>query len=234
MNAETRQESGWRYVFMALLIFMVLSADVLSLFVGKLLDGRPLSDPEPWSRHWTATVGMFLCSVVIWSATTILIIRWIRRRNILPSLFSRRLDRSVVFFFCLAVLVLAAILWLEASRSGAAFPSLAREYHGFVRRYSGHGALVTAFQYLYYLLESVMVLLMIAFFQRAGEVWTRLAGIPWGGIGLTLTWGLAHFLSHPDGAFTVVLSALLLGLIFIGVRKSFLPALAAIYLVFVL
>lgn len=234
MTSEMRQESGWRHVLMALLVFLALSADVLSMFVGKMLDGRPLSDPEIWNRHWGATAGMFLCSVALWSATTVLVLRWSRRRNILSLLFNLIWDRRVMAFFSMAALVLSALLWLEASRSGVAFPSVLREYHGFVDRYAEHGAMVTAFQYLYYVLESVMVLLMIALFQRAGEIWTRLAGIPWGGIGLALTWGVAHFASHPEGAVTVVMTALLLGLIFIGVRKSVVPALVAIFLVFVL
>ena len=177
MSAETRRESGWPFFLMALLVFLLLAADVLSLFVGKLLDGR------------------------------------------------------LVF---LGILVLAGLKWLEAAHSGATIPSFLREYRGFEHRYAGHGAIVALSQYLYYLLESAMVLLMIALFQRAGEIWTRLAWLPWGGLGLTLTWGLAHYASHPEGASTVVLSALLFGLVFVGVRKSVLPSLATVYLAFVL
>ena len=55
--------------------------------------------------------------------------------------------------------------------------------------------------------------------------------VPWGGFGLALTRGLAHFASHPQGALTVVMSALILGLVFVGVRKSVAPALATVWLV---
>jgi hypothetical protein len=187
-----------------------------------------------WSRHWTATVGMFLCSVAIWSATVAVVVWWARRRGTVTALFSLRLDRRAVVMCGVGLFAVAALKWLEASDSGAAFPAVLREYRGFEHRYVGHGAIVTAFQYLYYLLESMMVLLIIAFFQRAGEVWTRFSWVPWGALGLTLTWGLAHFASHPDGAFTVVLSALLFGLVFVGARKSVVPALATVYFAFVL
>jgi hypothetical protein len=79
-----------------------------------------------------------------------------------------------------------------------------------------------------------MVLLVIALFQRAGELWTRLMNVPWGGFGLTLTWGLAHLSSHPEGLLPVVLTALLLGFGFVWVQKSVLPALAIVYLVIIL
>jgi hypothetical protein len=36
-----------------------------------------------------------------------------------------------------------------------------------------NGGVVTGFQYLYYLLESAMVVLLLAFLQRAGEKWTK-------------------------------------------------------------
>lgn len=76
--------------------------------------------------------------------------------------------------------------------------------------------------------------LMIALFQHAGKVWTRLLWIPWGGLGLTLMRSLAHFASHPVGALTIILSALFFGFIFVGVRKIVVPALRAVYLAFVL
>ena len=234
MNSNTRRESGWGRASLGLLMFFLLAADILSIFVGKWLDGRPLSDPAIWSTHWTATIGTFLCSVAIWSAAVLLVVWRARRRGTLTALFSLRLDRRAVALCGVGLLAVVALKWLEASGSGAAFPAVLREYRGFEHRYVGHGATVTAFQYLYYLLESMMVLLIIAFFQRAGELWTRLSSIPWGALGLTLTWGLAHFASHPAGALTVVMSALLFGFVFLGARKSVVPALVTIYFAFVL
>jgi hypothetical protein len=234
MGSTKNAESGWRYILMAVIAFLLLAADVLSMLVGKLLDGRSLSDPGMWSEHWYATVGTFLCSSLIWGISGALIIFWSWRRGKLDMLFSLRGGRRVVLLFCLGVVFLFAISWWESSGSGSIFPSLVREYRGFENRYTGYGVVVTAFQYLYYLFESVMVLLVMTFFQRAGEAWTRLANVPWGGFGLTLTWGLAHLFSHPEGLLTIVLTALLLGFVFVGVRKSVVPALAIILLVFIL
>ena len=234
MENERVVESGWRYILFAIIVFLLLAADLLSTLVGKLIDGRPLSDPSVWSINWYATVCTFLCSVIIWGISGMLIVRWLKRRGTFDRVLSLRKERRIVLFFFIGAVVLAAVSWWESSGSGAVFPSVVGEYRGFENRYPGYGAIVTVFQYLYYLLESVMVLLVIALFQRAGEVWTKLVNVPWGGFGLTLTWGLAHLSSHPEGLLAVVLTALILGFGFVLVRKSVLPALAIVFLAFVL
>jgi hypothetical protein len=234
METPIKTESGWRYALLAILIFFLLAMDVLSMFVGKLIDGRSLSDPEMWSTHWYATVGMFLCSVIIWSVSVALVLLWIKRKGVFDSLFQEKVDLRAGLVFILGVFILVVLSWLESHGSKDVFPALVNEYRGFEHRYPGYGVPVTAFQYLYYLLESAMVVLILALWQGAGELWTRLTNVPWGGLGLTLTWGLAHFASHPQGAPMVVLTALLFGLVFIGVRKSIYPSLALIWLAFVL
>nr|WP_297705306.1 hypothetical protein [uncultured Butyrivibrio sp.] len=48
-------------------------------------------------------------------------------------------------------------------------------------------------QYIYYLVEVVMVLLIIVFGQYAFEKWFKNDKIPYGGILVGLTWGLGHW-----------------------------------------
>jgi len=227
------RESPWRYLLSALLAFLFLGADMVSVLIGKLLDGRPLSDPQLWSTHWYATIGAFLCSVVIWAVFALVMLEWMRRRRVLGSLLQLPVDRNAAFVFIGSAAVLAMIAFLEAAWSGTTFPSLLAEYRGFGRQYPDHATVVTAFQYLYYLFESVMVVLVIAFFQRAGELWTRSTRTPWGGIGLLLTWGAAHFGTHPEGAIAIVPVSLLFGIAFTLTRKSVIPAFVLVFLLFV-
>lgn len=51
------------------------------------------------------------------------------------------------------------------------------------------------FQYMYYLVEVAMVLLIIVFGQYAFEKWFKNDKIPYGGILVALTWGLGHWLT---------------------------------------
>lgn len=130
--------------------------------------------------------------------------------------------------------VLGLIGWTEARISGSGFPSVVAEHGDFVRLYGDRGMAVTVFQYLYYLLESAMVLALVSLFQRAGEKRMRHALVPWGGIALSLSWGLAHLGTHPEGAAIVMLIALIYGVAFVMAEKSAPATLALVYLGFVL
>ncbi|MBQ2803112.1 MAG: hypothetical protein IJF07_04350 [Lachnospiraceae bacterium] len=55
------------------------------------------------------------------------------------------------------------------------------------------GALKFTFQYIYYLFEVLLFLLIIVFGQKAFEVWFQKKNIPYGGIVVALTWGMAHW-----------------------------------------
>ena len=231
MTTKLITESGWKYALLAILIFILLGMDVLSVFFGMLVDGRPMSEFGISNKHWYATVSTFLCSICLWTIAASLIVRWTKRCGVLDVFLSRTTGRKVLLVGFVGVIILILISWLESHTMSL---SLVSEYHGFAQRNPGYGVLLTSFQYLYYFLESIMVVLMLAAWQRAGEIWTGQTKIPWGGLGLTLTWGLAHYASHPQGALTVVLSAFVFGCVFVGVQKNAIVTLLVVYSVFVL
>jgi hypothetical protein len=105
-------ERGWSYAAMAVAVFFLLAADVLSLFLGKLVEGRPLSDPATFGRHWYATVGAFLCSAILWAVAALVIRSRLRRRGALRAEVCSmspvvRSDRLLTFT---ALCVLGALL----------------------------------------------------------------------------------------------------------------------------
>ena len=69
------------------------------------------------------------------------------------------------------------------------------------------GPLLFGFQYIYYLFEVMLVLLIIIFGQMAFEKWFNNNKIPFGGILVALTWGLGHWVSKGSlgaGLYTAV------------------------------
>lgn len=54
------------------------------------------------------------------------------------------------------------------------------------------GAVKFVFQYIYYLFETSLYLLIVIFGQKYGEEVFHKSGIPYGGIVLALTWGMIH------------------------------------------
>ncbi|MCE1179567.1 MAG: hypothetical protein LWW86_11165 [Micrococcales bacterium] len=77
-------------------------------------------------------------------------------------------------------------------------------------------------QHVYYLAEVALVLLLVAFGQRAGELrWGR-PEVPWGGLLAGLTWGLMHTLTQGSlaaGGYAA-LSGLALGTAYLLMRKD--------------
>ncbi len=79
---------AWRSLLLAVLTFLLLGADMASVVFAKILDGRSASDPRLWSTHWYASVGGFVCSIVIWSLWVSVLVAWSRKRSVLGSLIS--------------------------------------------------------------------------------------------------------------------------------------------------
>jgi hypothetical protein len=100
--------------------------------------------------------------------------------------------------------------------------------------YGTQAWIVAIFQNLYYLVEYLLVVMMIAFFQRAGELWFKSSWFPWGGVGIALTWGMIHLVTNPQGALGVILWAVLLGIFFVLSKKSFIATWIIGFLGFIL
>lgn len=71
--------------------------------------------------------------------------------------------------------------------------------------FHSRGLLKFIFQYIYYLFETVLVMLIIVYGQKAFEKWFHRENIPYGGILAAFTWGMAHWLTKGSffaGVFT--------------------------------
>jgi hypothetical protein len=98
------------------------------------------------------------------------------------------------------------------------------------------GPLLFAFQYIYYMAETLLFVLIIAFGQKAGEIWFKKPAIPYGGIIVALTWGLVHILTQGSlfvGLYSAFLG-LLLGLVYLLLNKKFTLSLLVLFLIFVI
>jgi MFS family permease len=111
-----------------------------------------------------------------------------------------------------------------------------KEFTGAVR-YSGIGLGIAYFfaQHIYYFLEAILMTMIVAFTQEAGEVLFKSPRIPYGGIALAVLWGLNHIAWHglADGLQTTF-HALLYGLAFLAMRKNLKWAFGLVFLMFVL
>jgi hypothetical protein len=87
--------------------------------------------------------------------------------------------------------------------------------------YKEYGLLRIISQLIYYFFEIVLVVLIIIFAQRAGEIWFKKKNFPWGGILLGLTWGLIHIYTQDLAVGIVaVFLGILYGIIYLLVNRD--------------
>ena len=131
------------------------------------------------------------------------------------------IQRLLVCFVILAISIVSSIII----------------WNGFkvVKEFQYNGWLKFIFQYLYYIIEAGLFLLIIVFAQKAGEIWFKKSNIPWGGFLVALTWGLAHiFTKDLHTGIIAFISGLLFGSIYIICKKNLYITYPIIFLMFVL
>ena len=105
-----------------------------------------------------------------------------------------------------------------------------------VLEWNARGPLLFVFQYIYYLAEGFLISLIIVFGQKACEKWFHNEKIPYGGIVLGLTWGLAHIFTKGSLAVGLLsaVGGFLFGAAYLLVNKDYRKALPIIILLFIL
>lgn len=111
------------------------------------------------------------------------------------------------------------------------------DWKGFkvIKEFKYHGMPRFAFQYLYYVVETGLVYMMIVFSQKAGELVFKAKQIPYGGIFTALTWGLAHILTKGNvlTGLLCIVSSILFGVIYLLMGKDARKAFPLILIAFV-
>lgn len=102
--------------------------------------------------------------------------------------------------------------------------------------YNYNGLLLLIFQHIYYMVETILLLLIIIFGQKALEIWTKKRNVPWGGIICGVTWGIAHVISRGEvdiqlGLFATV-SGFLFGAAYLLANRDFKKSWLILYLMF--
>lgn len=91
---------------------------------------------------------------------------------------------------------------------------------------SGKDVIQFLLQYLYYLVEVLLVLMVIVYGQKAFEVlYQKTTNIPFGGIVLAFTWGAFHFVSRGVGleiwnGISCMIFSLLAGTMYVRLKKQ--------------
>jgi hypothetical protein len=229
-KSTNNQPKSITYLFLALLAFGFLGMEFGVLFISRIIDGRTFAQIGNWPIHWYGAIAHWTITMIIWLFGYHLILAWMKRREVREDLVDFTFHSRVYDLIFMAVVIVAISALIQSLVNDAQIPQVFFEFKGFEKMYGGQALIVTFFQVLYYFMEMLLVTLMIILFQQFGEMVFKKKYIPYGSIGLMLTWGMIHFISHPAGALGVTIWALIPGLLFVYGNKSFWP----VYLLLVL
>ncbi|MGB9788953.1 MAG: hypothetical protein ACPLVD_09150 [Dictyoglomus turgidum] len=117
----------------------------------------------------------------------------------------------------ISILIVLLFTCVEVKIDHVAEPQIYQEYNKFIQRYGNKALIISIFRNLYYFVETIIVLLIIAL----GWNWSF------------INRGLGHFLSHPQGAIYVDIWTLVEGLIYILSNKNVYSTFLVFFLMFI-
>lgn len=176
-NRIQNRKNGMNFMWLALTAFGGLGLEALYAFLLEpMIYGREMTD---WNTpqtliHWTITC-------ITWG-----LVAWytVKRAEKECDFFLFKKTEPVKMKQWIAVIlcVVYALLTSYLSWGGSKV----------MIEFQKNGTLKFIFQYIYYLFETVLFMLIIVYGQKAFETWFRRVNIPYGGIVVALTWGIAH------------------------------------------
>lgn len=204
---------GAIYLVIVVMLIIMFLPDVYVYF----REGIAFRSFKHWKHADTAFVSSWMV-IVLRIASLWLYKIWAVKRNVfdVSSVINKRsIFIIVVMFF---ILIIGALVVPHTF-------SLAAHYHTRIELWGNTwGLLNTITIYLYYVVEGIYIVWMIGVFQMLGEVSAKKKSIPWGGIGLALTWGVLHYFTK--GMTQLIAHSILsvvMGILFLISRRNFWP-----------
>ena len=217
---KTDIKQGWGFLGLSFLAFFGLGLEALIAFVIEpLIYGIEMNE---WNTTQTILHWIFTC--VVWILMGVLLLVLSKKMSYEPLS-----ERSPFKLLPTIIAVLLFVGMLVISYLDSKGFKVIKEF-----QYNGPARFV--FQYLYYVVETCLVVLVIVFAQRAGELWFKNKLIPYGGIFVALTWGLVHALTQGSLSSGIIsaLAGLIFGVMYLLMGKDLRKAFPIICLAFIL
>jgi hypothetical protein len=228
-----KEEKGITFMYMGLLAFLGLGLEFLVIFLDNIVFGEAV---KGGFKDYTVTAHVFHWSVtmVIWGMFAYCLFAWSKKRGLFNKMFSFDLNKGNKKYIILAVIGAVLLTVFEVYALNEGFPQIFEQYNKFKSSYGNKAVILSIFQNAYYFVEVILVVLLIAFMQMAGEKWFKNKSIPYGGIALMLTWGLGHFTHGLVDTIFISVFSILPGMLYVLSKKNFIIAYLFIILIFLL
>ncbi len=226
----SKELSGRDYFCLGLLCFGGLMFDMFAMGIDWLIF-RNKSIMEFWYVKAFHSIEVAL----LWIALIMIMVVWIKRKGVMEELLNLTFNSKTWLYLAIAFIGGIMMTFFEGMVDkplGAL--QIIHEYTRFIERYGDNALIVSITQNIYYIAEVGLVVMLLAFMQRAGEKWFGERMIPYGGVGLMLTWGLGHLTKGIVAGLWITGFAFIAGGIFTLNKKSVWATYLFIILVFIL
>lgn len=224
MGNSNTKESSWMYLLLSVGAFFGLALEGIHAFVWEPLvyGGISLREYNDWQSilHW-----MITCFT--WLGVAYLLIRF--ARNKLGFDIFAKGESMKPWQWVTTLLSVVFALYISYT-----------DWEGFkiIKEFQNKGWLKFIFQYIYYMVETVLFTLIIVFGQKAFEICTKKRNVPWGGLFCAITWGIVHIISRgyldiQNGLFAS-LKGFMFGVAYLLANRDFIKSYFILSLMFVL
>lgn len=215
-----KQETGFTYFTLALLAFAGIGLEVLLAFlIEPIIYASPMAE-------WTVSqnIAHWVITCILWGLVGFGLTRFAKAAYGF-SIFEKGKKMKAWQWAAVAILIFVSLLISFF------------DWNGFkvIIEFYANGWLKFIFQYIYYIFETMLITLILIFAQKAFEKWFHNENIPYGGIILSLTWGVAHFFTKDiTTGLVCMFSGLAYGSIYLLVNRDFRKAYFVTFIIFVL
>lgn len=205
---KKRKVARWTdYLNLGLYAFLGLGLELLLVFLVE-----PIIFNTNVAGYSTGQIiGHWIVTIILWGIVAFILTKVSKRKYGFDYwAYKDGLDRKEWVVALLLVLFAVGIsIW---------------SWRGFkvYKEFYNLGWLKFIFQYMYYLMETVLILLIVIFGQEAGELKFHKPNIPWGGMLVGLTWGLVHVLTKGELSTGILsfVTGILYGGVYLIVKKN--------------
>lgn len=227
-NRVYTSESWYKYLFIAILLFGVICLEkYISIPTVLAITGK---NPENWGV--AEGILIWVITIVFWLLGCFMLLIYSKKRLAYSPFKNKEKPRLKSILFCGLIIVIVIII--HTFILGGLKPIL--EFKAHTNRFANLGILTYMVQYLYYASEIIVVVLILVYSQKAGELLFKSNNIPWGGIFTGLTWGINHVFTQHSFSIGMysVFTSVIFGVFYLLCKKNLVYAYPIILLAFIM
>ena len=213
-------KTGFFYLLLVLIAFAGLGLEAVLAFVIE----PPLYGCEMKSWNVTQNVLHWIMTCIVWGLTGFLVIRLAKRFEDFDIFKKGKKMKRWQWLLVILIIIFSLIIsYIDWNGSKV------------LKEFNANGPVKFVFQYIYYCFEVVLVTLILIFGQLAFEKWFKRKNIPYGGIVVALTWGIAHiFTKNLYVGIITMISGLAFGSVYLLTNRDIKISYVILWFMFVL